>query len=77
MYRVVEPRGFDVTVTADLSAFKDADQLSEFARAAMERAVPFGLINGVDGGLSDSAETPREQIARILMRVHELTKDVI
>ena len=77
MYRVAAAKGFDVAATADLTGFKDADDLSDFARAAMEWAVSVGLINGMDGGLNASGSVTREQIATILMRFNEMTKDVV
>lgn len=78
MYRVAEARGFDVAATNDLLKFTDAGDLSDYARAAMEWAVSIGLIKGTDvDKLSPNAEVTREQIALILMRFNEMTKDVV
>ena len=42
----------------------------------MAWAVSVGLINGMDGQLNGAGSVTREQIATILMRFNEMTKDV-
>ena len=67
-----------MAATNDLLKFTDAGDLSDYARAAMEWAVSVGLIKGTDvDKLSPNAEVTREQIALILMRFNEMTKDVV
>ena len=78
MYRVAEARGFDVSFANDLVKFNDANELSDYARVAMEWAVSVGLIKGTSKTtLSPTDDVTREQIALILMRFNELTKDVV
>ena len=63
---------------ADLSAFPDGGQVSDWARDAMADAVALGLISGAqtkDGTLLlPQNSATREQVATILMRFRELMK---
>ena len=77
MYRIAAAKGFDVSAADGLSAFPDADGLSDFAADAMAWAVSVGLINGMDGKLNGAGEVTREQIATILMRFNEMTKTTV
>lgn len=58
-------------VTADLSGFADADQISGWAREAMEWAVSVGVLKGSDNGgvlsLNPTGTATRAQAAQILM----------
>ena len=57
-------------VEADLSAYPDADDVSEFAQAAMNWAVSSGVISGQGNGALDPQGTcARANIAMILMRM--------
>ena len=56
---------------ADLSAFPDADSVSDWAKDAMADAVALGLISGASNGgqtyLEPQGSATREQVATILM----------
>ena len=56
---------------ADLSAFPDADSVSDWAKDAMADAVGLGLISGASNGgqtyLEPQGSATREQVATILM----------
>lgn len=69
LYRFAKAQGHDVTAQADLSGYTDADQISGFAREAMNWASAEGLINGTSGStLSPDSSATRAQVAVILMR---------
>ena len=57
-----------VTLEENLSAYPDADQVSEYAVTAMNWAVGQGLIQGMAGKLAPQATATRAQTAAILMR---------
>ena len=62
-------RGMDVTKRADLSAFADAGQVSDYALETMRWAVAEGLITGTsETTLSPAGSATRAQAALILMR---------
>ncbi len=62
-------KGIDVTKTADLSKFVDADTISSWADTAARWAVAEGLIQGMPGNvLQPRGESTRAQVAAILMR---------
>ena len=74
MYRIAESKGFDVSAKYDLGYVTDADDLSEYAQAAMEWAMAVGLIKGTgETTISPNMEITREQIALIMMRFNEMT----
>ena len=52
----------------DLSAFADADQVSSYARAAMQWAVAEGIIKGDGNRLNAKGDATRAEIATMLMR---------
>lgn len=57
--------------TADLSGFTDADQVSEWAEAALQWAVSAKVINGkADGTLSPTGSSTRGQVAQLLMNYY-------
>ena len=61
--------GMDTTATGDLSAYADADLVSDYALPAMTWAVEQGIITGMtDDTLSPGASSTRAQIATMLMR---------
>ena len=72
LYRYAQFKGYDVTASADLSAFADASQISAYAAAAMQWANGAGLITGVtDTTLNPQGSATRAQVATILMRFCE------
>ena len=69
LYRFAEYESLDpIEVTGDLSAFPDADKVSEFATEAMTWAVGQKIIAGVDGNLAPDGTATRAQVATVLMR---------
>lgn len=76
LMNAAEVAGEDVSQRADLSAYPDADDVSDYAREAMEWAVERGLISGVeteDGGrvLDPQGTCTRAQLAALLMNASE------
>ena len=55
-------------VKQDLSAFVDTDQVSSYARAAMQWAVSEGVIKGDGNRLNAKGDATRAEIATMLMR---------
>lgn len=69
IYRFAQMKGYDTSAKADLSAFPDADKLSDYAADAMEWAVANGIVNGtLAGTLNPAGNTTRGQFAAILYR---------
>ena len=74
LYRYVQYKGYDDTVTGDVSGFADSQQVSAYAAEAMSWAVGAELISGVGGNLlAPTGSATRAQIAVILMRFCEST----
>ena len=71
LYRYAEAKGYDVSASADLSGYPDADQVQDYAQPAMAWAVAEGIVEGVDGNLNPAGNATRAQIATILMRFCE------
>ena len=72
LYRYAQYKGYDVTASADLSAYTDAANISSYAVSAMQWAVGEGLINGVTNTtLVPGGSATRAQVAAILMRFCE------
>ena len=71
LYRYAESKGYDVSVSADLSGYPDAGQVQDYAQPAMAWAVAEGIVEGVDGNLNPTGDATRAQIATILMRFCE------
>ena len=72
LYRYAQYKGYDVTASADLSAYTDAANISSYAVSAMQWAVSEGLINGItDTTLVPGGSATRAQVAAILMRFCE------
>ena len=70
--RYFQYKGYDVTASADLSAYTDAANISSYAVSAMQWAVGEGLINGItDTTLVPGGSATRAQVAAILMRFCE------
>lgn len=72
LYRYAKLNGVDVSKTADLKDFPDADKTSAYAKEALAWAVGSGLINGtLENGatlLDPTGSAARAQVAAILMR---------
>ena len=69
MYRYAQRKGQDVTVSAALSQFTDADTASGYAVDALRWAVGEGLISGKGSGVLDpKGAASRAQVAVILHR---------
>ena len=69
LYRYAQYKGYDVTGSADLSGYADADSVSGWAEYAMQWAVDAGLISGVGNNtLNPQGSATRAEIATILMR---------
>ena len=71
-YRYADFKGYDTSVKGNLSKFKDADKISDYAETAMQWAVGSGLIKGRDNGTLDPQGTAtRAEIAAMLHRFIE------
>lgn len=68
LYRYAKLKGYDVSASADISAYTDASSVSGWAKEAMQWAVGSGLIQGSNNALTPQANASRAQIATILMR---------
>ena len=68
LYRYAKFKGEDVTCEADMSAYPDTDEISNYAVDAVYWAVGKGIINGISGTISPTAIAYRVQIATMLMR---------
>lgn len=70
LMRYAKYKGMDVSATADLSKFTDADSISDWADEAVHWAVAIGLINGTTPTtLEPQGNSTRAQVAAILMRL--------
>lgn len=76
LYRFAKNKGLvQEPVTADLSVFVDAGQISDYALDAMRWAISVGLLNGMDGSrLAPQGSAARAQVAAMLMRFDQLAK---
>ena len=69
LYRYAQYKDYDVTGSADLSGYADADSVSSWAQYAVAWAVDAGLISGVGNNtLNPQGSATRAEIATILMR---------
>lgn len=67
LHRYAEHKGVDLSASDDLSSFSDQDQISAYARSAMEWAVGSGVITGTDNGeLLPKGQVVRSHFAEIL-----------
>ena len=72
LYRYAQYKDYDVTGSADLSGYADADSVSSWAQYAVAWAVDAGLISGVGNNtLNPQGSATRAEIATILMRFVE------
>ena len=71
-YRYAGCKEYDLTADEDLDKFKDADEIADTARAAMQWAVASGLMDGKPGDMLDpQAAATRAEIAAMLRRFIE------
>ena len=69
LYRYAESKGYDLTATADLSAFVDANLVQSYAEAPLRWAVGNELVNGLPGmKLDPTGPALRAQVAAVMMR---------
>ena len=69
LYRYAKLKGYDVSASADISAYTDASSVSSWATDAMRWAVGTGLINGRTATtLAPQGNATRAEVAAILMR---------
>ena len=74
-YRYASYKGYDVTAMGKLDTFKDASNVSNYAKTTVQWAVGSGLIKGKSGDLLDPQGTAtRAEIATILHRFLEQNK---
>ena len=75
LFRYAVKNGLEaVTLSENLTQFKDASDISAWAVSAMQWAVGQGLIQGSNGQLRPQANASRAEVATILMRFCELMK---
>ena len=72
LFRYAKQKGYDVSKSADLNGFADADAVSGYATDAMRWAVASGFIQGSNSKLNPKGTATRAQVATILMRFMEL-----
>ena len=70
-YVYVEKNGMDVSESADLSVFPDANKVQSWAEVPVKWAVARGFIAGMNGKLEPNGNSTRAQAARIMMLVAE------
>ncbi len=72
LMRYAEYKGYDVSKTADISAYTDASKVGSWALDDMRWAVGSGLITGIDSKtLAPKGNATRAQVATILMRFQQ------
>ncbi len=75
-FRYAQYKGEDVSADADLSAFEDADLISEYAVPAMKWALGTGLFKGVTNtSVAPDGNLTRAQLAATLRRTVEVEAD--
>ena len=76
LYNYVKYKGYDVTASADLSAFADTASVSTWAQPAMQWAVAEGYISGMgDSQLAPQGTATRAEIASVIMRFMKATAE--
>ncbi len=69
LYNYAKFKGYDVSAQGDVSAFSDADSVSDYAKDTIAWAVGTGLINGMgDGSVAPQGSATRAQVAAIVQR---------
>lgn len=77
LYRYAQYKGYDLTVesNADISGYKDADSISDYAKDAIYYAVSLGVINGKTEDIIAPLESAtRAEVATMIMRFAEVNK---
>lgn len=73
LFRYAAYRGHSTGRRADLGAYRDAGQISDYARPALEWAVAEGLLTGRGGNtLSPGGTATRAETAAVLVRLQQL-----
>ena len=74
MYRYAQYKEYDTSVSADYSDYKDATDVSPYAREAMKWAIGTGIITGKENGtrIDPLGKATRAECATIIMRFIEL-----
>jgi hypothetical protein len=73
LYRYAELMGYDVSASADLAAYTDATDISEWAREALAWANAAGLITGRGASALDPTDTAtRAEVSAMLHRFSEM-----
>ena len=72
LYRYAKMKGYDVSASADISAYTDASGVSGWAKEAMQWAVGSGLIQGSGSALHPQANASRAEVATILARFAQI-----
>lgn len=68
LYRYAQYKGRDLTHQADLSSYRDADQIAPYALEAMQWANAAGILNGSGDTLLPGSTATRAQTAAMLTR---------
>ena len=70
LYRYAKSKGYDVSEKAELTSYKDAADIQEYAKEAMEWAVSAGIIKGKDEQtiLDPQGNTNRAETAAVISR---------
>lgn len=75
IYRYANFKEYDTSAKADISAYTDADEISDYATEAMQYAVASGLIKGkTETTLNPQDNATRAEIAAILQRFIKVNK---
>jgi hypothetical protein len=78
LYRYAELMGYDVSASADLSAYTDAADISEWAREALAWANAAGLITGRGASaLAPTDTATRAEVAAMLHRFSEMLQPIL
>ena len=71
LFRYANKNGIDTSKRGNLNLFPDANQVSDWAKDAVQWTVAEGIINGSDGKLLPRGNATRAQVATIFMRLIE------
>lgn len=71
LYRYCKWLGMDVSASADLESYPDANEVDAYAVDAMAWAVAEGVVQGNGQGLAPNDDISRAQAATILMRLFD------
>ena len=72
LYRYAQEKGYDVTVSADLSGYADAGSISGYALAALQWANAEGFVSGTgDITLTPQGQATRAQASAMFTRFCE------